>query len=87
MEVCMHLSDGGILMRNEARMATMAAKLSNSVSIPEATDDEAKAAFDHTARFYTGLSGAEFLELYDSGKLDPTSTKVQHVLTMLSFVR
>jgi hypothetical protein len=65
----------------------LAGTILKTASIPCATEEECREAFDHAARAYKGISGEEFLKLLDEGKLDLSDSKVQHVLTMLSFVR
>lgn len=53
------------------------------------TDDEARAVFDETARYYMGISGEEFLRRWDAGEWqdDPDHSPVMNVVSSLSLVR
>jgi len=68
-------------------MPTMATKLLEAdEAIRAATEDEGKDAFDFTCRYFLNMPGADFLELWDAGKIDPTLPNLSSVLTMLPFV-
>ena len=67
-------------------MATMAAEIE---SIPDATADEAFAAFDYTSRYYLDMPGADFLAKVDAGEIRPTDpiSGLSRVFDMLELIR
>lgn len=57
--------------------------------VRELTDEEAWELFDEAAEFYLGMSGAKFLELWESGYYDedPDRPEVMSVAMLLPFVQ
>lgn len=53
------------------------------------SDDEGRALLDEAARRYLGMSGAEFLMAWDSGKFqdDPDRPEVMRVAMLIPFGR
>jgi hypothetical protein len=52
-----------------------------------ATKQQLALTFDSTSRFWTNLSGADFLNGLDNGSIDTTNESVQKVLRILDYVR
>jgi hypothetical protein len=52
-----------------------------------ATQEELISTFDSTSKFWTHLSGDEFLRQLDSGLLDLSDERVQKVLRKMGYVR
>ena len=52
-----------------------------------ATQDQLNSTFDSTSRFWTNLSGADFLVRLDGGLMDTDCERVQRVLKLLDYVR
>jgi len=58
--------------------------------IQDLTEDEARELFDNAAKFYLGISGDEFLELWESGyyqERNPDQPEIMNVAMLLPFVR
>jgi hypothetical protein len=56
--------------------------------VQELTDDEARELFDQAAQFYLGVSGEEFLKLWESGQYDdPDQPEIMNVAMLLPFVQ
>lgn len=53
------------------------------------TDDEARAVFDETARYYMGISGEEFLRRWDAGEWqdDPDHYPIMAVAFLMPLVQ
>ncbi len=68
----------------------MADVLENTISIPQASDEEAMAALDFTARHYLGIGADELLRRLETGKLRPNGENIpglSRVMAMVSFAR
>jgi hypothetical protein len=55
--------------------------------VREASPQELVEAFDHSAMYYVGMSGEEFLRRLDAGELQLDDDRVRKVLRHLDFVR
>ena len=55
--------------------------------IPEATSQDLREAFDHTAEYYLGLSGDEFLRRLDLNEISYEDPRVKKVLRRVNLVR
>jgi hypothetical protein len=67
----------------------MTAKVDSVVTSQELTADEGRTFFDERCRELLGVSGAEFLEAYDSGRVWdwPRSEQVTELAMLLPFAR
>jgi hypothetical protein len=61
--------------------------LGGAETIPQATEAEALEAFDHTCRYYLGISAQEFLRRWDAGDISKDTPNLSRVLDLLPLVR
>ena len=55
-------------------------------TIPEATEAELHEAVDHAAKFYLGMSAAEFMQRLAAHQLCEEDPQVQNVLYVMNFI-
>lgn len=66
----------------------MEATKDRGVEVWGACDDQAQDLFHEAALYYLNMTGAEFIEAWDSGKVeDPERPEVVRVVMLLPFVR
>ena len=71
----------------QQNMGSPAMVLETVQEIPEATQEDLRAAFDYTASYYLGLSGDEFLRRLDANQIQREDPQVKKVLRRINLVR
>lgn len=62
-------------------------KICGPESIPEVTDSEAYATFDHTCRHYLKMPASEFLSRWDRHEIPAETPHLTKVVDLLRLVR